>query len=144
MKKFTGFLLTILAVLFISNTVFAHEAVYSVKHIGENTITVTLKADAKSGKGVEITSASKRGGKVLNIFYRTDGAKTSDSLDVDLRTMLPPIRIILTNISDPDKALFPDIKGIDQKEYIQHLHDIGAINGFPDGTFKPESGVTRA
>jgi hypothetical protein len=144
MRKSIMLFLTFLVVLFIGNTAFAHEATYSVKQIGENTITVTLKADAKSGKGVEITSASKRGGKELNIFYRTDGAKTSDSMDVDLRTMLPPIRIILTNISDADKALFPDTKGIDQEEYIQHLHDMGAIEGFPDGTFKPGSGVTRA
>jgi hypothetical protein len=80
----------------------------------------------------------------LNIFYRTDGIKTADSLDVDLRTMLPPIKIILTNISNPDKALFSDIKGIEQEDYIKHLHDMGAVNGYSDGTFKPQNGVTRA
>lgn len=144
MKKAAGVLLVFLSALFIGNIAFAHEAMYAIKQIGENTITVTLKADSNSGKGIEITSASKRGGKELNIFYRTDGTRSSDSLDVDLRTMLPPIRIVLTDISNPDKALFLDTKGIEQEIYIQHLHDKGAINGFPDGTFKPDKGVSRA
>ncbi len=123
----------------------AHHAIYSVEQIGENTVKITVKAEAGEGKGIEITSASKRGGKVLNIFYRiNEGAEATDSMDIDLRTMLPPIRVILTNISSPDQALFPDIEDSYAEEYIRHLHDMGAVNGFPDGTFKPDKGVSRA
>lgn len=144
LRKIIG-LLSVIFILTVSVTTYAHGTTYTVEQIGENTITVILKADLEDGKGIEITSASKRDGKVLNIFYRVEkGAPKTDSMDVDLRTMLPPIRIILTNISEPDKALFPDIKGIYAEEYIRHLHDMGAINGFPDGTFKPNKGVSRA
>lgn len=144
MKKL---ILSIIILMFVVSGKFtyAHGTTYTVRQIGENTITVTLNADLEDGQGIEITSASKRDGKVLNIFYRVEkGAPKTDSMDVDLRTMLPPIRIVLTNISEPDKALFPDTKGIYAEEYIRHLHDMGAINGFPDGTFKPNKGVSRA
>ena len=140
-----GFIIIIFAVLVSTSLSYAHGATYTVKQIGENTITVTVKANLNDGKGIEITSASKREGKVLNIFYRVEsGVQDSDSIDVDLRTMLPPVRIILTNISEPEQSLFPDIKGIYAEEYIRHLHDMGAVGGFPDGTFKPDNSVTRA
>jgi len=145
MKKYLSLVITFLIVIISGKSIYAHGVTYSVKQIGENTITITLNTDLQADKGIEITSASKRGGKILNIFYRIeDGAKSSNTMDVDLRTMLPPIRIVLTDISSPDKTLFPDTKGIYQEEYIQHLHDMGAIDGFPDGTFKPAKSVSRA
>lgn len=145
MRKLGICFVVALTLLLSSRAAFAHGATYKVKQIGENTITITVAADPKESRGIEITSASKRNGKVLNIFYRLEqGAGKSDSMDVDLRTMLPPIRIILTNISEPDKSVFPDVKGIYAEEYIRHLHDMGAVGGFPDGTFKPDKGVTRA
>lgn len=145
MKKLTALSAAILITLIIGQNSYAHGVTYSAKQIGENTITVTLKGDLKAGEGIEITSASKRDGKVLNIFYRIEkGVTGMDSMDIDLRTMLPPIRIILTDISKPDEVLFLDIKGIYAEEYIRHLHDMGAVNGFPDGTFKPNNGITRA
>ena len=145
MKKILSLVIIFLIVVISEKSICAHGATYSIKQIGENTITITLNADIQANKGIEITSASKRGGKILNIFYRVEeGAKGLNTMDVDLRTMLPPIRIILTDISSPDKVLFPDTKGIYQEEYIQHLHDMGAIDGFPDGTFKPAKSVSRA
>lgn len=145
MKHFVGIFTAVMIIIGTGWASYAHGVTYSVKQIGENTVNITLNADLQEGKGIEITSASKRGGKVLNIFYRIeDGAEGLNTMDVDLRTMLPPVRIILTNISEPDMPLFPDIKGIYAEEYIRHLHDCGAVGGFPDGTFKPERAVTRA
>jgi len=39
---------------------------------------------------------------------------------------------------------FNDIKGIETEEYITHLHDAGIVNGMPDGSFRPDSNITRA
>lgn len=146
MKKIISLGTVILLFLLASGgAVYAHHATYSVEQIGENTVKIVVKAEADKGKGIQITSASKRGGKVLNIFYRVEeGTESTDSMDIDLRTMLPPIRIILTNISSPEQVLFRDIKDSYAEEYIRHLHDMGAVNGFPDGTFKPGKGVSRA
>lgn len=143
MKK--TILMTILLTFVCSCMGYANGVTYTTKQIGENTIKVTLNGQLAKGQGIEITSASKREGKVLNIFFRTGAGITGmDSIDVDLRTMLPPIRIMLTNIDNPDQGVFKDIKGIYSEEYIRHLHDMGAVDGYPDGTFKPKASVTRA
>ena len=137
--------MTILMTFVCSGIGYASGTTYSVKQIGENTIKVTLNAKLPQGQGIEITSASKREGKVLNIFYKVGKEITGmNSMDIDLRTMLPPVRIILTNLDNSDQGVFKDIKGIYSEEYIRHLHDIGALEGYPDGTFKPKSSVTRA
>lgn len=139
--------LVIMGILCITSVkwVYAHGVTYSAKQLGENTIKITLKANLKKGQGIEITSASKRSGKVLNIFYKiSNGVEGMEALDVDLRTMLPPIRIILTDIDNPEKPIFSDIKGIYAEEYIRHLHDMGALHGFPDGSFRPDKKVSRA
>ncbi|MBQ4234592.1 MAG: S-layer homology domain-containing protein [Firmicutes bacterium] len=39
---------------------------------------------------------------------------------------------------------YPDIKGIDAEEAINVLTGLGVLEGYPDGTFKPEGKVTRA
>lgn len=137
--------LSVVFLLAMSGICYASGVTYSTKPIGENTIEVTLKAGLQKGQGIEITSAAKREGKELNIFYRIgEEIAGADSMKVDLRTMLPPVRIILTNIDKPDEGIFKDIKGLYSENYIRHLHDMGALNGYPDGTFKPKNSVTRA
>lgn len=144
MKKLIISTILILSI-FAGGACYASGVTYSIKPIGENTIKVTLNAVLPQGQGIEITSASKREGKELNIFYRIGkGIKDMNSMDIDLKTMLPPIRITLTNIDKPDQAIFKDIKGIYAEKYIRHLHDMGSLNGYSDGTFKPNKTVTRA
>ena len=144
MKKIV-LILVITILMTISGISYASGITYSVKQIGENTIKVTLDANLPQGQGIEITSASKREGKMLNIFYRVGkGITNMNSMDVDLRTMIPPIRIMLTNVDNPNQGVFKDIKGIYAEENIRHLHDLGALEGYSDGTFKPKNSVTRA
>jgi hypothetical protein len=145
MKKLTIMFVIFTLILAVSGQAYANGATYSVTRVGENTIKLTLNASVPNGSGIEITSASKRGGKLLNIFYRIEkGVTGQNSVEIDLRTMLPPIRIILTDISNPDYLVFSDIKNDYAQEYIRHLHDMGAVDGFPDGAFKPKKLVTRA
>lgn len=41
-------------------------------------------------------------------------------------------------------AKFPDIEGHWGQKYIEYWTDMGVINGYPDGTFRPDQKVTRA
>ncbi|MFC4810872.1 CehA/McbA family metallohydrolase [Paenibacillus sp. GCM10023250] len=45
--------------------------------------------------------------------------------------------------SKPVDQIFNDVAGSWAKSYIQQAVDGGLINGFPDGTFKPEQPITR-
>lgn len=46
--------------------------------------------------------------------------------------------------SAPGSVDFSDIKGHWAEKSIQDLIQLGAINGYPDGTFKPATNITRA
>ncbi len=56
----------------------------------------------------------------------------SSSLDGTTRTFLRK------------SATFPDIRGHWAEDFIDSLVDRGAVNGFPDNTFRPDSLLTRA
>lgn len=124
---------------------YAHGAVFEQKMVGENTLRVTLKWSNSSEAGtINIVSAAPHG-KYIDIAYevRTDG-KGTQSMDFDTRGILMPACIKLYNIKDYDSPTFPDIKDNYAGEYIHHLHDAGIVNGAPNGTFSPNSSVTRA
>ncbi|NLP14438.1 MAG: S-layer homology domain-containing protein [Clostridium sp.] len=124
----------------------AHGALYELKQIDEKKVRITLKlSESGQNRGIIITHYYLVNGKVLHIGYETkDGAENEVYLDYDMSGAVPPIRIKLTNINDRDWVPFNDIKGIEQEEYITHLHDVGIVNGMPDGSFKPYSKITRA
>jgi hypothetical protein len=41
-------------------------------------------------------------------------------------------------------STFPDVESHWAKDYINSLHNLGYMGGYPDGTFKPDSFMTRA
>ncbi|MEN6461868.1 MAG: S-layer homology domain-containing protein [Syntrophomonas sp.] len=43
-----------------------------------------------------------------------------------------------------DSVVFPDINGDPNATFIKYLADRGLVKGFPDGTFRPNQGLTRA
>ncbi|GAE87264.1 S-layer homology domain-containing protein [Acetivibrio straminisolvens] len=138
----------ILLVMIVSvQNVNAHGVVFETRQIDENKIRVTLKwsdEEKNKDKGIAITHYFLVNGKTLNIGYETVEGASRAHLDYDLTGAVPPIRIILSNINDADWVPFSDIRGIEAQEYITHLHDAGIVNGMPDGSFKPESSITRA
>ncbi|HOM02822.1 MAG TPA: S-layer homology domain-containing protein [Acetivibrio sp.] len=143
-------IILILHVLLVSvQNVSAHGAVYETRQIDENKIRITLKwsdedKEKNKGKGIAIAYYYLVNGKTLYIGYETVDTENRSYLDYDLTGAVPPLRIILSNIDDADWVPFNDIKGIEAKEYITHLHDAGIVNGMPDGSFRPESNITRA
>lgn len=128
-----------------SGIVLAHGATYKVERIGENTVSIIVNAGPEQTNGIEIRSYTVRGGNTININYgySKDGA-LSDTMNIDTRTILFPARILLTNVDEENAAVFPDVAGIRNEEYVRHLHDAGIIDGRPDGTFRPYDSITRA
>ncbi|NLD46498.1 MAG: S-layer homology domain-containing protein [Clostridiaceae bacterium] len=124
----------------------AHGAVYETQENGENKIRIIVKWSTDTeNKGIALTHYYLENGKTLHIGYEEkNGSDSTAFLDYDLNNAIPPIRIILDNISKPGVAPFSDIKGIEAQEYIAHLHDAQIVNGRPDGTFEPQMPVTRA
>ena len=47
-------------------------------------------------------------------------------------------------VDEPEKENFSDISSHWAKEYIEKLVADGAVNGYPDGTFRPDNTITRA
>ncbi len=41
-------------------------------------------------------------------------------------------------------AAFEDVEGTKYESAVTSLTDLGVINGYPDGTFKPDKNITRA
>src|SRR5690242_9562812 len=110
--------------------VYAHGVVYETKQTGENKIRITLKWSAPTeAKGIAITYFYLKNGKTLNIGYEVkDKAPSTTYMDYDLASAIPPIRIVLNNISNQGEPLFDDIKNTEAEEYIRHLHDAGIVN----------------
>lgn len=46
--------------------------------------------------------------------------------------------------TEPEKTELSDIKGHWAEQHIKKLLDYGVVNGYPDGTFKPDKAITRA
>lgn len=143
-------IIIILLSFFVSmQNVNAHGALYETRQIDENKIRITLKwsdedKEKNRDKGIAITHYYLVNGKTLHIGYETTTEASRAYIDYDLTGAVPPLRIILSNIDDADWIPFNDIRGIEAEEYITHLHGAGIVNGMPDGSFRPDSEITRA
>lgn len=127
------------------NIVYAHGPVYEMKSLDSNIVRISLKWSGEKDKGIAVSFYNLSNGKTLNIGYSAKKGRYHTSyLDYDLTGAIPPLRVILVNTDDPEWRPFSDIRGIEQEEYIWHLHDAGIVNGKPDGRFEPESAISRA
>lgn len=124
----------------------AHGVIYETKPIEDNKIRITLKWSSPSEeKGILISFYYLENGKTLKIGYElNDSAPKTASIDYSLASALPPIRIILSRVGEPDSLPFADINGIEAEEYIRHLHDAGIVNGRSGNNFEPDAQLTRA
>lgn len=143
MKKVVALIFGFMLLLQIS---FAGDVTYKAYLIGKNTQRIIVTSPSlKSGYGIEITSASKKDMKTLNIFYRIDkGVTDKNSIEFDTRLMAYPYKIILINIDTPNDPMFSDISNLKDADYIKHLASASIINGYSDNTFRPNNNITRA
>lgn len=146
-NRVTVYIIIISVVFFLKvNFSFAHRLNYSIEPLGNNKERVLLKwSNEEEKKGFAISYHYFVNGKTLHIGYELkEGYPTEAYLDYDLNRVLHPIRVNLHEVGKIDDAPFSDIEGLEAEEYIRHLHDAGIINGLPDGTFSPESPISRA
>jgi hypothetical protein len=128
----------------------AHGPIYKTERLDGSKIRITLKWSSEDenknkNKGIGIAYFYLKNAKTLYIGYEVkDGLPHTASIDFDLNSAIPPIRINLANIGNSEGTLFKDIKDSEAQEYIIHLHDAGIVSGRPDGTFAPETFITRA
>lgn len=83
--------------------------------------------------------------KVKNDTGSNSGSKGSGSGSGGRKTsvVMPPQNDVSSN-NGSKRDLFSDIGEAYAKEYIEKLCDKKVLNGFPDGTFRPDESVTRA
>ncbi len=138
----------LLMCIIVSNTnfSFSHGLNYEIKPIDDNQERVFLKwSNTEEQKGFVVSYHYLTNGKTLHIgFELKEGYPASAYVDYDSGSVIAPIRVNLHEAGNRDYAPFKDIKGIEAEEYITHLHDAGIINGRPDGTYAPESLISRA
>lgn len=138
MKK--GLISACIIALAISTISFARVS-YTTQMIGENTMRIQIQ-DSKS-KPVQLISYIKENTKSLQLFYNY--SKGDSYIDIDLRTMTPPIKITLVDLENIDNnVLFSDLENSKYKNYVKPLYDMNVISGYEDGTFRAEDSVTRA
>lgn len=114
---------------------------YTTEMIGENTMRINLQ-DSEN-KPVQSVSYIKENTKSLQLFY--NHSHGDDYIDIDLRTMTPPIKITLVDLENIDNnILFNDLEGSKYNNFVKHLYDMNVISGYQDGTFRAENPVTRA
>ncbi|MDQ2087865.1 S-layer homology domain-containing protein [Herbivorax sp. ANBcel31] len=119
---------------------------YNIEEIDESQILIELRRrDEETSEGIRINHFYLVNGKTLHIGYETgEELPEKAHLEYNLINAIPPIKVRLENINNRDWLPFSDIKGIEAKEYILHLYDAGIVNGRADGTFSPDSFITRA
>lgn len=100
---------------------------------------------SQENKGLRIVAYSIKNGKTVNVSYSFDSkGKNITEVLIDKSSVITPFRVITTNSDDLTYRPFKDIYGNEADEYIRHLHDAGIISGAGDGSFKPNSTITRA
>ncbi len=133
-------------IIIMSQSIVIASAVYTTETIDKYTIRVTVnEKQATVGKGIEVTSYSASySDKTIKIFYKESDNTNKNTIDIDTRSFVGPIRVVLYNVEQSEDTPFTDIKGIESELYIRHLHDMGLLNGDGDGNFRPGSTITRA
>ncbi len=128
------------------NFSFSHGLNFTIEQLGNNKERVLLKwSHGDDRKGFAILYHYFVNGKTLHIGYELkDGYPKEAYIDYELNSVLYPIRVNIHEVGKLDYDPFIDIKGLETKEYITHLHDAGIIDGLPDGRFSPESLISRA
>lgn len=140
MKKLIILCLTLIFTM--STVSFAASPAATVTKLSENTLKIELKAE----KQIKVTGYTISKGNNIIVYYNNASGTATDSISVDIRTVLRPYRIILSNSEEsPLYQPFEDIKNSDMKDYIRHLYDLGYIKGYEeDNTFRPDNNISRA
>lgn len=151
LKKISVMVITILAAL----TLLAAKAdaagnyvICRVDWLSEDSARIQLQWKEPSNQTLMITSWQADGSGKLRIYYQTGQAAGYDSREIRVEKKAFPCQVELIYSAAPQsgqKAVFTDMTGVKEKdEAILNLYYQGILGGYPDGSFGPDKGVTRA
>ena len=121
--------------------------VYEFSVGGENSynfardVTITLSFDPEAlnpGETPAIYYYDETQGKWINIGGTVSG--NTITVQVDHFTKFA----VMVSVKQEEQPSFNDIAGHWAADNINQLVGLGAINGYPDGSFKPDNNITRA
>ncbi len=108
---------------------------------------VRLQWKEPSSETLRITSWQADSGGKLKIYYQIGGETGYDSREIRVEGNKFPCRVELlySASGQTEKPVFTDMTGIKEKDdAILNLYYQGILGGYPDGSFAPEKGISRA
>lgn len=119
-----------------------------VDWLSEDSARIQLQWKEPSNQTLMITSWQADGSGKLRIYYQTGQAAGYDSREIRVEKKAFPCQVELIYSAVPQsgqKAVFTDMTGVKERdEAILNLYYQGILGGYPDGSFGPDKGVTRA
>ena len=157
MIKINKFLYVFVLILIVSNiptiiygAVDSH-VIYEVEWLSDNSAKVTLKWNNEDlTTPIRITSWNVNDDNTVSIRYQQgSGVVTgfNKRTITDNQLLAPCIFILEEDLGSNSEVMpiFPDLpSNIEGSTAIQHLYDLGIINGYPSGEFGPMGDVSRA
>lgn len=123
--------------------------IYKIKQTSMNKFQITLKWSEKEAGNIQITSIVKENANTIDVFYKAYGDKNVRStvfdigeLGLTLERNKPNIILMNQNGAYNKLSDLPKEAG-ELRDAIQNLYGQGVINGYTDGTFKPNSSITK-
>lgn len=123
--------------------------IYQVEWLSDTSAKLSLQwSDETKTTPIMISSWSVNDDGSVTIKY-AQGNQVADGYNVrvisDQNMKVPCIFRLEENVAGGSQTIFPDIGTSTEGELaINHLYFLGVINGYTDGTFKPEGKVSRA
>lgn len=127
-----------------------NHVIYDVTWISDHSARIELSWSEGKGKTLRITGWNVDENNIMTVHYDVGASESGFAkrtiADAKLKT---PTRIVLeedTSMQDGKTvSLFTDMPESSMSQAaIKHLYDQGIINGYTDGSFKPNHSVSRA
>lgn len=123
--------------------------IYEVEWTSDNTASLTLKwSDPTITDPIMISSYRVIDNQMIEVRYTIDETAREgfDQRTIRVNEMTFPCVIRLKeNAPDVSETEFSDLgTDLERNTAIKHLYDLGIIEGYADGTFRPNGNVTRA
>ena len=116
--------------------------------LSEDSARIQLQWKEPSSETLMITSWQADGNGKLRVYYQTGKVAGYDNREIQVEKKAFPCQVELISSAAAQtvsKVIFTDMTGVKEKDdAILNLYYQGILGGYPDGSFAPNKGVTRA
>ncbi len=138
----------LLIIMLTSVSASSAHVIYQVEWVAENAGIVQLQwNDATMTTPIMIQGWTQAATGEVIIRYAT-GQELPTGFDerrIEVDNLKAPFRIVLVDATAADTNIFTDMPSSNEGvQAIQMLYDLGVLNGYSDGTIKPDNSVSRA